>query len=151
MERWPINAGFLADTALRLGGLITNENHMVLINSKGVFERAIAPVLDDFLASVRPGLIRGKTTLSGLMPGCRTRGLHTDIGASNYDDGACDHRFHIPLMTNEKAVFVVEDTAYTMPVGWAYLVNPLIPHAVVNQGEYPRVHLFFNALPNVNN
>jgi hypothetical protein len=142
--RWPFDAAFALEALALAPALSLERNTMML--APPAYEAEVGENLDRVLARIAPALRRGKTTLSCLMPGCRTRGLHIDTGQAAYDDGACSFRYHLPLLSNDGAVFNIDGTEYRMPVGWIYLVNPLIPHAVINRGDRPRVHLFFNAI-----
>ena len=58
------------------------------------------------------------------------------------DDWLC--RVHVPLTTNDRAVFVIEDIMYKMKVGSAYKVNISKKHMVVNNGTTPRIHFMFD-------
>ena len=55
-------------------------------------------------------------------------------------------RIHIPLLTNEDAALVVEGVSYTLEVGQAYLFDTRREHAVVNDGDTPRVHFVFDVV-----
>lgn len=57
-----------------------------------------------------------------------------------------DHslKIHIPIYTNDSALFCFEDNSYTMPAdGSMYLVNTDLLHSTVNNGNSTRIHLFF--------
>ena len=64
---------------------------------------------------------------------------HRDVYAA---DWIC--RVHVPLATNDRAVFVVDDIIYKMKVGFAYRVNISKKHMVVNNGTTPRIHFMFD-------
>lgn len=53
-------------------------------------------------------------------------------------------RVHVPLMTNDYALFIVNDLAYNMKLGQAYRVDTREHHSVVNAGPTPRVHLMID-------
>jgi len=55
-------------------------------------------------------------------------------------------RVHVPLTTNDKAVFLVEGVAYHMEVGRAYLVNVRQRHEIQNDGLTPRIHFMFDVV-----
>lgn len=56
-----------------------------------------------------------------------------------------EFRFHIPLKTNEKCFFVVDDICYRMPeVGSLYLLNTTKLHTAVNASFEARDHLVFD-------
>jgi hypothetical protein len=54
------------------------------------------------------------------------------------------YRIHVPLQTNPDSKFIVDGVEHHMEVGSAYRVNTLAPHAVVNNGDTPRVHFMFD-------
>lgn len=57
-----------------------------------------------------------------------------------------DHsaKIHIPIYTNNDALFCFEDNNYAMPAdGSMYLVNTDLMHGTVNNGNDIRIHLFF--------
>lgn len=54
------------------------------------------------------------------------------------------YRVHVPLVTNEQAVFVVEDIRFHLEVGSAYRVNVAKQHSVENNGTVPRIHFMFD-------
>ena len=53
-------------------------------------------------------------------------------------------RVHVPLLTNDEALFIVNGIPYNLKVGGAYKVNTLAEHAVKNNGPTPRIHLMFD-------
>lgn len=55
-------------------------------------------------------------------------------------------RVHVPLVTNPKAEFIVNDTSYHLKVGKAYKINPEEPHAIRNGGNASRIHLMFDVI-----
>jgi hypothetical protein len=55
-------------------------------------------------------------------------------------------RVHVPLLSNDRAVFTTEGQDHTMRVGWAYLIDPTKEHSAFNGGKTDRVHLLFNAV-----
>lgn len=99
-------------------------------------------VMETALAVLRhlPGRVRGTTFLAKLVPG-QVVPAHTDA-----EDDSCTQRVHVPLLTNEAAVFVQGRAVERLPVGWAYLFDPTAEHSAVNNGTTDRVHLFFNAV-----
>jgi hypothetical protein len=76
--------------------------------------------------------------LSVVMPGA-TIDPHTDeLGADWLA------RIHVPLLTNDDAMFISGDTVRHLPVGFAHEVNTRERHAAWNAGTTPRVHLMFD-------
>ena len=55
-------------------------------------------------------------------------------------------RVHVPLTTNDKAVFIADGETFHMKVGKAYRVNTLAEHEVRNDGLTPRIHFIFDVL-----
>ena len=70
---------------------------------------------------------------------------HTDFGYALLN---C-HRVHIPIITNEKVVFMVGGEAKNMQVGELWEINNELVHAVDNQGDEDRIHLIIDWMPNV--
>lgn len=64
---------------------------------------------------------------------------HVDGAGSNLQ---C-HKIHVPLVTNPKATFTVADEEFHLPVGHAYEVNNIKPHAAANLGDEDRIHFIF--------
>lgn len=64
---------------------------------------------------------------------------HVDGAGSNLRT----HKVHVPLQTNEGAVFSIGETRRHLPVGRAYEVNNIAPHGVENTGTEDRIHLIF--------
>lgn len=63
---------------------------------------------------------------------------HYDGEASHYI-----HKIHVPLITNEKALFRVGRKEIHLPVGEIFEVNNKRNHAVRNNGTTDRIHLIF--------
>lgn len=72
-----------------------------------------------------------------LGPGSRIR-EHTDYNLS-VDDG--EIRIHVPVSTNAGVQFLLGGAPVDMAPGEAWYLNLNLPHAVVNAGSVPRVHL----------
>lgn len=53
------------------------------------------------------------------------------------------HKIHVPLLTNDKVTFFVDNVGYHMPEGEAAEVNNMGVHAVKNDGDTDRIHLIF--------
>lgn len=98
------------------------------------FGDALDPIVNDILAEHYPGCIAQQRMLSVVMPGDEIP-RHTDAQCEEWVE-----RVHVPLTTNEGAVFVCDDGEHHMLVGRAYRVNTEAPHAVYNRGPTPRVH-----------
>ena len=63
---------------------------------------------------------------------------HRDHGLG-YEDG--NFRLHIPIVTNAKVRFVLDDTELTMLPGECWYTNVNCMHSVINSGTSDRVHL----------
>lgn len=57
-------------------------------------------------------------------------------------------RIHIPLITNPKVIFEVFGEKKYLEVGSWYEINNIIPHSVINDSEYDRVHFIVDLMPN---
>jgi hypothetical protein len=57
-------------------------------------------------------------------------------------------RIHIPLITNEQVIFEVFGEKKYLEVGNWYEINNTIPHSVINDSEYDRVHFIIDILQN---
>lgn len=60
--------------------------------------------------------------------------------------GHVPHKVHIPIQTNDKAFFFLEDERHHLAVGQSYEVNNGVRHSVANGGETDRIHLIFEYL-----
>jgi hypothetical protein len=69
-------------------------------------------------------------------PGCSVSG----VGYFVLEPG----QVHVPVTTNDKVIFTMDDGEHHMEVGKAYRFNTLATHAVANGGKTARVHLVFD-------
>ena len=69
---------------------------------------------------------------------------HADGGFSLMNS----HRIHIPIVTNERSVFLVNGEQKNMQVGEMWEINNELPHMVENQGDEDRIHLIVDWIPN---
>lgn len=65
---------------------------------------------------------------------------------SGYEDGF--FRIHIPIITNNKVHFILNDQIIIMQSGEAWYTNVNLPHSVVNNGQTNRVHLVIDCIRN---
>lgn len=68
----------------------------------------------------------------------------------HYDKALYTHlirRFHIPILTNEKTLFSVDNMYANMEIGDSWRVNNKLLHGVYNFGETDRVHLMVDIIP----
>ncbi len=69
---------------------------------------------------------------------------HTDAGYALLNR----HRVHIPIITNDKVVFMVDGEEKNMQAGELSEINSELVHAVENQGDADRIHLIIDWMPN---
>jgi hypothetical protein len=99
----------------------------------------LEPVLDHVVKSY--GYTRGsfpRIMLARMAPGGV---IHPHVDAN--PAAKWPHKIHVPLTTNEKTTFFVGDAGHHFPVGQAFEVNNMGPHAVKNEGDSDRIHLIF--------
>ncbi|MBR9831060.1 aspartyl/asparaginyl beta-hydroxylase domain-containing protein [bacterium] len=65
---------------------------------------------------------------------------------SGYEDGV--FRIHVPIVTNEKVCFILNEKAIQMKAGEAWYTNVNLPHSVENNGTTDRVHLVIDCVRN---
>lgn len=53
------------------------------------------------------------------------------------------HKIHVPLVTNDKVRFFIDEVPYHLPQGEAVEVSNMALHAVHNGGDEDRIHLIF--------
>ena len=114
---------------------------------RGAYDR---PLMDDWRGLLEPvldkaaqayGYARGsfpRIMLARMAPGGVIH-PHRDANPA----AKWPHKIHVPLTTNDKTTFFVEDQAYHFPVGQAFEVNNMGVHAVKNDGDTDRIHLIF--------
>ena len=77
-----------------------------------------------------------------LGPASRIR-EHRDFNLG-YEDG--EVRIHVPISTDPAVEFLLDGRRVAMGEGEAWYLNLNLPHAVVNPGATPRVHLVIDCL-----
>jgi len=80
--------------------------------------------------------------LSVVMPG-HSIPEHVDRQPENWTG-----RIHIPIFTNDRAIFIADGEPFHMQAGKAYFVNTLAKHEIRNDGDTPRIHLMFDVKEN---
>lgn len=70
---------------------------------------------------------------------------HID-NAGGYTDGFC--RIHIPIQTNDKVNFIINNKLVPMRVGECWYGNFSQPHSVKNDGSSDRIHLVIDCIRN---
>ena len=58
------------------------------------------------------------------------------------------HRLHIPIITNDKCIFNIDNNILNMKEGYLYELNNLLEHSVENNGDNDRIHLIIDIIPN---
>lgn len=69
------------------------------------------------------------------------------LHADTHPSFGVGHRIHVPLKTNDKVQFVVDEQQITMLPLHAYEIDNRRRHAVKNGGDSDRVHLIFDYVP----
>jgi hypothetical protein len=56
------------------------------------------------------------------------------------------HRIHIPLITNDKVIFILDGEEFYFPKGNVYEINNVKEHSVLNKNDsnYNRIHIIFD-------
>jgi len=70
---------------------------------------------------------------------------HVDFNCG-YEDGI--FRVHIPIITNDKVHFILNNKRLIMQPGQAWYTNVNLPHSVANKGQTNRVHLVLDCIRN---
>jgi hypothetical protein len=69
---------------------------------------------------------------------------HRDLGDALY----LARRFHVPIKTNSKIFFTVEDEKFFLEEGKIYELNNSKYHGVRNESDEARIHLLVDVMPN---
>lgn len=85
-----------------------------------------------------PGCVAYQRMLSVVMPG-HSIAPHVDGQGKNWVT-----RVHVPLVSNDWSTFIADGVEITMAPGFTYLVDTTKEHAVVNDGDTPRIHFMFD-------
>ncbi len=121
-----------------------------ITDKKNVFDYADHPVLwDAWKSLLLPVMERAAQALGytdyrfprvmlARVPAGGAISAHPDGDASHYV-----HKIHVPLTTNENAVFRVGRKQMHLPAGEMFEVNNKRVHAVSNDGATDRIHLIF--------
>lgn len=101
------------------------------------------PLADQVIAKCYPSggtLLRAMVTR--LLPGCRIA-RHKDFHPSF----SLAHRIHIPLVTNPGVEFVVGSERVPPRPHFAFELNNIMMHHVINNGDSQRIHFIFDYAP----
>lgn len=60
-----------------------------------------------------------------------------------HKDNSKYYKIHVPLITNDKAWFIFDDSRHVLTPGKFYLINTEKEHSTFNEGSGIRIHLFF--------
>lgn len=63
-----------------------------------------------------------------------------------YEDGS--FRIHIPIITNNKVEFILDDQQLIMNEGECWYINANFTHSVANRGNHDRIHLVIDGIRN---
>lgn len=96
------------------------------------------PVVAALMAEHFVGLVPRQRMLSVVMPGHDIK-PHRDLQPPQW---RC--RVHVPLLSNERSVFVSGGISHALVPGMAYKVDTRVEHSVINDGETPRIHFMFD-------
>lgn len=98
--------------------------------------------ISDFLENNFNGRV-GRTLFVNLLAGGFIR-PHIDNG---YYLKSC-HRFHIPIVTNDRVIFTLGRYEINMKPGICYEINNSDIHSVNNPSNLDRIHLIMDIIPN---
>jgi aspartyl/asparaginyl beta-hydroxylase (cupin superfamily) len=101
------------------------------------FGKQAEPIVSALLEHY-PGCAAYQQMLSAVMPGHHIA-PHRDLQAPYWLT-----RVHVPLMTNDRSLFIVDGKPIHMEIGRAYEVDTLAIHSVENGGDCPRIHFMFD-------
>ena len=110
-------------------------DHPVLWNQ---WKDMLLPVMEQAAAAFRYADYRFPRVMLARVPAGGDISGHYDGEASHYV-----HKIHVPLITNDKALFRVGRKEMHLPAGEIYEVNNKRIHAVKNGGTTDRIHLIF--------
>jgi aspartyl/asparaginyl beta-hydroxylase (cupin superfamily) len=82
--------------------------------------------------------------LDGMSPGSR---IYPHFDQSKLYDVA--HRVHLPLVTDERVKFSIDNVEYHFKAGQFFEFNNKLVHSVDNNSELFRIHLVMDLIPNV--
>lgn len=104
-----------------------------------MWSNVISPVMHDIALRYDYSMaVFPKVMLAKLMAG-QEIDKHIDKGRSNH----YVHKIHVPLVTHPDVQFFEKEKSFYLESGYAYEVNNLIPHGVINDSDLDRVHLIF--------
>jgi Aspartyl/Asparaginyl beta-hydroxylase len=144
------------DTTRQDNHFVHKDTNTYMINKVSQEEKPLTCVLEsknqDLLNLVMPIVKELEEKLDGKMgmvmliksPGGKDVLKHVDSG--EYILRIARH--HIPIITNENVVFVVDGIEKHLPAGECWEINNNKNHGVYNKGKEDRVHLLIDIMPN---
>jgi hypothetical protein len=108
---------------------------------ESVLYKLVEPIIKD-LEKLHNGRA-GRVIFPKLKAGKKIDG-HIDNG--DYLD-VC-RRHHIPIVTNDKVFFAIDQELLNMQEGECWEINNMRYHEVTNDGEKDRIHLLIDIMPN---
>jgi hypothetical protein len=126
---------------LKFNGLTQNISHPSETRTFDAWykwEELLTPIINRLMA-LYPNAVISKCIFPKLFAG-GVINKHVDGG----DDLTLVHRIHVPVVTNEDAIFTCDGETINMKEGCAYEVNNQRYHSVVNNGKTDRVHLLID-------
>lgn len=73
---------------------------------------------------------------------------HKDQNVRPYmEDETKWKRFHIPIITNDKVYFIINNDTYNLEEGVLYKLRTTFPHSVINSSDIDRYHLIIDIDP----
>ena len=102
------------------------------------------PRLRELVESV-PALVNFRVNVLGARSGLSAHEEHTVV---RLPDGvaAIRARFHLPVITNERAELMLDGEIHHLEAGSLFFINNGCVHAARNLGEQPRAHLVWDLL-----
>ena len=114
------------------GGQFLNTKEYIVLNKmlKGSYLEEVHDIMANYHDFGRMRLMKLK--------GRQCMSLHVDL----------EKRIHIPIITNENCLMIVDDEVFHMPAeGNAYLVNTKKRHTALNSNkDFERIHLMFDLI-----
>lgn len=110
------------------------------------FADVAVPVMEGVIGKYyAPGGLVLRAMLARLLPDCRIA-RHRDTHPSF----SVGHRIHIPLVTNPQVEFIVGTEPVPPRAHYAFELNNMMYHQVVNHGRSARIHFIFDYASKLN-